>query len=110
MKSGGCAIAVFIVAAVPADEIDALDAGERLGGAVDFKAQRLFRLLSNGAHFRPEAGQSRAGQVRVIRWKDVVHESVTFRADTKTRQHNNPPANLAKVDDTGNSAGTFAPA
>lgn len=44
---------------------------------------------------------------RVIRFNDVVHQSVTFRADAGGREHNNPPNALAKVDDAGNPAGTF---
>jgi uncharacterized protein (DUF2235 family) len=44
---------------------------------------------------------------RVIRWNDVAHELVAFRGDTRNRKHNNPPANLAKVDDMANPAGAF---
>ncbi|MFN8060510.1 MAG: DUF2235 domain-containing protein [Vicinamibacterales bacterium] len=44
---------------------------------------------------------------RVVRWNDQVHESVAFRTDTGKRKHNNPPANLARVDDAGDVVGAF---
>jgi hypothetical protein len=38
---------------------------------------------------------------------DVIHSSVAFRADGNGRQHNNPPATLAVVDDSGKRLGSF---
>lgn len=38
---------------------------------------------------------------RPVAWTDRVHQSVRFRPDTRARHHNNPPRNLAVVDDAG---------
>jgi hypothetical protein len=47
---------------------------------------------------------------RTVRWNDRAHHSVMFRVDTAKLQHNNPPENLALVDDAGNAAGVFTKA
>ncbi len=44
---------------------------------------------------------------RVVRWNDLAHSTVSFRPDTKKRQHNNPPSGLTLVDDLGQQAGVF---
>jgi uncharacterized protein (DUF2235 family) len=38
---------------------------------------------------------------RVVRWNDSAHETVAARPDTKDREHNPIPANLARVNDAG---------
>ena len=47
------------------------------------------------------------GRDRTVRWNDVVHSSVVFRPSDAMTHHNNPPANLAVVDDDGREAGRF---
>jgi hypothetical protein len=47
------------------------------------------------------------GRRRAVRWNDVVHSSVSFRVSDATTQYNNPPANLAMVDDEGRETGRF---
>jgi uncharacterized protein (DUF2235 family) len=44
---------------------------------------------------------------RTVRWNDQVHHSVTFRPDTRQRQHNNPPENVTLVNDAGVEVGRF---
>ncbi|HET9480625.1 MAG TPA: DUF2235 domain-containing protein [Candidatus Polarisedimenticolia bacterium] len=38
---------------------------------------------------------------RVVRWNDLVHASVSPRADDGARRHNDPPIGLQRVDDDG---------
>lgn len=47
------------------------------------------------------------GRDRTVRWNDVVHSSVSFRPSDAMTHHNNPPANLAVVDDDGRETGRF---
>jgi uncharacterized protein (DUF2235 family) len=47
------------------------------------------------------------GRDRVVRWNDVVHASVRFRPSDGGTHHNNPPANVAMVDDDGREIGKF---
>ena len=47
------------------------------------------------------------GRDRTVRWNDAVHSSVSFRPTDSLTHHNNPPANLAVVDDEGREAGHF---
>ena len=47
------------------------------------------------------------GRDRVVRWNDFAHESVTFRVSSRDAHHNNPPDNVALVDDAGTRVGTF---
>ena len=47
------------------------------------------------------------GRDRTVRWNDVVHSSVSFRPSDAMTHHNNPPANLALVDDDGRQIGLF---
>jgi hypothetical protein len=47
------------------------------------------------------------GRDRVVRWNDVVHESVAFRASGSGSHHNNPPENLVLVNDLGAEVGRF---
>lgn len=46
-------------------------------------------------------------RLRVVRWNDQAHATVTFRTDSGKRQHNNPPNGMTLVDDAGNRIGTF---
>lgn len=43
---------------------------------------------------------------RIVRWNDPVHESVSARGDAN--KHNDPPAGVARIDDTGHEVGRFA--
>lgn len=47
------------------------------------------------------------GRDRTVRWNDVVHSSVRFRPSDGGTHHNNPPANLVRVDDDGKEVGKF---
>ncbi len=47
------------------------------------------------------------GRDRTVRWNDVVHSSVSFRPNDHMTHYNNPPANLAMVDDDGMEVGRF---
>jgi uncharacterized protein (DUF2235 family) len=47
------------------------------------------------------------GRDRTVRWNDVVHSSVSFRPSDQMTHYNNPPANLAVVDDAGTPIGRF---
>lgn len=47
------------------------------------------------------------GRRRAVRWNDLVHASVSFRTSDATNEYNNPPANLAVVDDDGRETGRF---
>ena len=47
------------------------------------------------------------GRDRTVRWNDVVHSSVSLRPSDHMTHHNNPPANVAIVDDEGVETGRF---
>jgi uncharacterized protein (DUF2235 family) len=47
------------------------------------------------------------GRDRTVRWNDTVHSSVSFRPSDQLTHHNNPPANIAVVDDAGAQIGRF---
>ncbi len=47
------------------------------------------------------------GRDRAVRWNDIVHSSVAFRPSDSMTHHNNPPANVVVVDDTGTQTGHF---
>ena len=47
------------------------------------------------------------GRDRTVRWNDVAHSSVSFRASDGMTHYNNPPANVALVDDQGRQTGLF---
>lgn len=47
------------------------------------------------------------GRTRAVRWNDVAHSSVSFRASDAMTRYNNPPANLVLVDDEGKNVGRF---
>jgi uncharacterized protein (DUF2235 family) len=47
------------------------------------------------------------GHFRVVRWNDIVHTSVGFRPSTGGFRYNNPPDNVARVDDAGKETGLF---
>lgn len=70
-------------------------------------------VMKNRARMKPEAtitrGKGSVGQetFRVVRPTDRVHQSVRFRADSKTRRHNNPPAGAAVVSNTGRQVRAF---
>jgi uncharacterized protein (DUF2235 family) len=42
---------------------------------------------------------------RIVRWNDRVHASVVFRSD---KEHNNPPLNTVRIDDSGKEVGRFS--
>jgi uncharacterized protein (DUF2235 family) len=48
------------------------------------------------------------GRDRKVRWNDTVHSSVAFRPSDQMTHYNNPPANLAVVNDAGAQIGKFA--
>jgi uncharacterized protein (DUF2235 family) len=64
-------------------------------------------MTENKRRFQPEARISvhekdlLKQKFRIIRSTDETHSSVTFRNDTRARKHNNPPAGLSVVSDTG---------
>jgi uncharacterized protein (DUF2235 family) len=47
------------------------------------------------------------GHDRKVRWNDQVHSSVTYRASDAGTHYNNPPANVAMLNDAGVETGTF---
>jgi len=47
------------------------------------------------------------GRDRVVRWNDRVHSSVNFRVSDAGTHYNNPPANVALMNDLGAQTGTF---
>ena len=79
-----------------------LAAAKREGLPID-----LAIVKKNRARMKPEAPISIhsidpiKNKFRVVRTSDEVHSSVRFRADRGKRQHNNPPAGVAVVSDTG---------
>ena len=70
-------------------------------------------VKKNRARKKPDAvitkGKESVGQerFRIVRATDPVHESVRFRADSKTRRYNNPPAGAAVVSNTGRQVRKF---
>ena len=70
-------------------------------------------VKKNRARMKPDAtitkGKESVGQekFRVVRATDPVHQSVRFRADSKTRRHNNPPAGAVVVSNTGRQVRSF---
>lgn len=44
---------------------------------------------------------------RVVRGNDRIHESVAFRADSGKRKHNNPPAGVVAIADSGRQVRKF---
>ena len=54
-------------------------------------------------------GRESAGKekFRVVRATDPVHDSVRYRADSKARRYNNPPAGAAVVSNTGRQVRSF---
>ena len=47
------------------------------------------------------------GRDRVVRWNDYAHASVQFRPSVAGTHHNNPPDNVALLDDQGKEVGRF---
>ena len=70
-------------------------------------------VKKNRARMNPEAtitkGRNSAGKekFRVVRATDPVHESVRYRADGRARRHNNPPAGVVVVSNTGRKVRSF---
>ncbi len=70
-------------------------------------------VKKNRARTKPEAtitkGKGSIGKegFRIVRATDLVHQSVRFRPDSKTRRHNNPPIGAAVVSNTGRQVRTF---
>jgi uncharacterized protein (DUF2235 family) len=69
-------------------------------------------MAANAARMRPDTtisthGFTVEGRDRVVRWNDQAHQSVTFRASAGGSHYNNPPENVALIDDLGAEVGRF---
>jgi hypothetical protein len=70
---------------------------------VTLNAARMADKTSTSVHgFGPIEGRP-----RVVRWNDSVHASVGFRPSGAGFTYNNPPDNVALVDDAGKETGLF---
>ena len=79
-------------------------AGLKLDNAVVKKNRARMKPAAPISIHKKEIGKSR---FRVVRAGDPAHQSVSYRADTPKRRHNNPPAGAAVVSNTGRKLRNF---
>jgi len=71
---------------------------------LDLKAEKVEQhhaLMNPDAEIRPVKLDPIKDPFRTVMWTDVVHASVRRRPRTASIEHNNPPAGLQVVDDSG---------